>query len=196
MKRLSFKCENCGKIGERVPSAKRRYCSQPCAYAHRVKLASASKVCEACGESFTVRRSQKTRKCCGFLCAQKLNARKAGRKRSAWSSRRGKQPGGEYSPNTYIKLNGRHYHRIVAEKKLGRPLRPGEIVHHIDGNRRNNDPDNLAIITQSQHARIHGTKNRKCSIPGCERKHSARGYCELHWRRIKKGIPPSRYRKL
>lgn len=58
----------------------------------------------------------------------------------------------------YIKRKGRHEHRIVAEAKLGRPLEPSEIVHHIDGNKQNNAPENLAVMTQSEHVRIHFTK--------------------------------------
>lgn len=41
------------------------------------------------------------------------------------------------------------------EEKLGRSLQPGEIVHHIDGNKRNNSPENLMVMTQSEHARLH-----------------------------------------
>jgi len=37
-------------------------------------------------------------------------------------------------------------HRLVMEKKLGRFLDPKEVVHHIDGNRANNHPDNLAMF--------------------------------------------------
>lgn len=56
---------------------------------------------------------------------------------------------------SYEKTYGRHTHRIVAEQNLGRPLQPGEVVHHIDGNKRNNHPGNLQVMTQSEHARIH-----------------------------------------
>lgn len=57
---------------------------------------------------------------------------------------------------TYTKTYGRHTHRIVAEKMLGRKLRKGEVVHHIDGNKRNNDPSNLIVFkTQADHVRYH-----------------------------------------
>lgn len=56
---------------------------------------------------------------------------------------------------TYRKRNGRHEHRVVAEEKLGRPLRSGEIVHHLDGDIHNNDPENLHVTTQGEHIRIH-----------------------------------------
>jgi hypothetical protein len=54
-------------------------------------------------------------------------------------------------------MNGLVYeHQIVAEKKIGRPLKCGEIVHHKDRNRSNNDEENILIFaSHSDHAAFH-----------------------------------------
>lgn len=47
-------------------------------------------------------------------------------------------------------------HRLVMEQHLGRPLLKSEVVHHIDGNKRNNAIDNLQLATShSEHRRLH-----------------------------------------
>lgn len=57
---------------------------------------------------------------------------------------------------TYPKVGARHEHRIVAEAVLGRDLAPGEVVHHIDLNKHNAHPSNLAVFPdQSHHMRCH-----------------------------------------
>lgn len=60
------------------------------------------------------------------------------------------------SARVYVKTGRRHTHRVVAEQALGLPLSSAEVVHHIDGNRMNNAPSNLAVMpSQSDHARCH-----------------------------------------
>lgn len=65
---------------------------------------------------------------------------------------------GDIKPSTYKKYYGKHEHRVVVEKEIGRALTSDEIVHHIDGDKHNNSPDNLMIVTRSEHAKIHFAK--------------------------------------
>jgi hypothetical protein len=53
-------------------------------------------------------------------------------------------------------------HRWVVEQREGRYLRPGEVVHHIDGDHTNNDSDNLIIFpSQKAHAAYHAREKGK-----------------------------------
>lgn len=49
-------------------------------------------------------------------------------------------------------------HQAVAEGKIGRPLRSDEVVHHVNGDKLDNRPENLAVMTRSEHMRLHATK--------------------------------------
>lgn len=59
-------------------------------------------------------------------------------------------------------VNGRDTlkHRLVMEIIIGRKLDTNECVHHKDGNKLNNDPDNLEIIYRSDHSVLHNTTTR------------------------------------
>lgn len=63
-------------------------------------------------------------------------------------------------------------HIIVAEKKLGRKLKNDEVVHHLDKNRSNNNPDNLIVfINTSEHIAFH----QGCNIIGYK---DGSAYCD------------------
>jgi hypothetical protein len=46
-------------------------------------------------------------------------------------------------------------HRVVASRMLGRPLRRDEHVHHINGIKTDNRPENLQVMSQQAHRKLH-----------------------------------------
>lgn len=63
-----------------------------------------------------------------------------------------------YIPNHHLanKSGIVYEHEMIAEMILGRKLKKGEIVHHEDFNRANNDPQNLKVFkTLKDHAAFH-----------------------------------------
>jgi len=46
-------------------------------------------------------------------------------------------------------------HRRVIEKKLGRPIKKGCEVHHINKNKNDNRPNNLVELNKNQHRKLH-----------------------------------------
>ncbi len=53
------------------------------------------------------------------------------------------------------KIAGKHIYAYVVESKYNRAMEPGERVHHVDFNLQNNQPENLVIVSMSQHSKLH-----------------------------------------
>ncbi len=50
---------------------------------------------------------------------------------------------------------GRPEHSVIMERHIGRKLRKGEVVHHINGIKTDNRIENLQLMTSSEHSRLH-----------------------------------------
>lgn len=63
---------------------------------------------------------------------------------------------------------------LIMEENLGRLLTDNEVVHHIDGNKLNNNLVNLQLLTISEHAKLHAKENKaekkllKCPVCGID----------------------------
>lgn len=56
-------------------------------------------------------------------------------------------------------------HILVMEQKLGRLLKDSEVVHHIDEDKTNNNPDNLAVFSShGEHTRFHNLERSTAKV--------------------------------
>lgn len=72
-----------------------------------------------------------------------------------------------------IKVEGRTVllHRHVVEQQLGRKLLRSEQVHHRNGDRYDNRPENLEVLDAAAHQALHKQKHprvKSCAICGSE----------------------------
>jgi len=144
VERIGLVCAECGTHYERLacqikPSAK-NYCSKACV--GKSKRHGSTLFCALCDSPFYRAIAEqdigeKVNQFCSKACYhdyREINTK----------------------DSTYKKIGTMHAHRFVAESVLGRSLLDGEVVHHIDLDKHNNDPLNLCVFpNQSTHARCH-----------------------------------------
>jgi endogenous inhibitor of DNA gyrase (YacG/DUF329 family) len=156
MKTLKVVCNQCEKIVYRSPSSKAKFCSQKCYWDSITGVKKKpNKPCAYCGKNLTghQRRKGYAKYCsrqCYFDHKKKPFIIKKGYKKIL-------------IPN-HPRSDGKGYvfeHIIILENKLGRPLKNGEVGHHIDKNKRNNDPENLSVFkNHSLHMRVCHTSSK------------------------------------
>lgn len=163
------KCAYCGKVINRKPSQIKRsaasYCSPEC---HRQAMKKGTTVqCDWCGKPFykppSAMRSEAN------LCSAACRDLWLGRRNVVVMNKPGHSKGHKAphltrlnckrNPAARLATNpsrvSSYRYRKIAERKIGRKLRPGEVVHHINGNRSDNRPENLQVMTRSEHSRLH-----------------------------------------
>lgn len=58
-------------------------------------------------------------------------------------------------------------HRLNGEEMVGRPLKPGEQVHHVrEGEKAVNTPENLEVLTVQEHRKRHRKSDKGLRDPG------------------------------
>jgi uncharacterized protein (DUF1330 family) len=90
--------------------------------------------------------------------------RKRGSEHNAWKGGRWKHKSGYiqvYAPDhPAASMDGYvPEHRLIVEKQLGRFLTRAEHVHHINGVKDDNRPENLIALPHAEHTRMHSAKS-------------------------------------
>ncbi|WP_218569023.1 HNH endonuclease [Pseudomonas sp. A-1] len=135
-------CEACGKPFERKYKAQRA-CSYECG--NRLKEANRACTCKQCGAAF-IRPHGKQQMYCSRRCS--MLARGGGKANGPYRHPEGHELR-HSSGYVQQKVGGKWImqHRLVMEQVLGRPLLPTERVHHKNGQRDDNRPENLELWT-------------------------------------------------
>lgn len=174
-KRIKIHCGMCKELFEYVVNRPRKYCSQQCAgkirkkdkitkickyckeqFEHRscvnTKFCSvlcagefhktrSNKICELCGTKFYP--AKKTSKYCSLDCKYNVYQRKCYKSVSLKDLHQDEQ---ELFRPMFGKKGSCSEHRYVMAKKVHRPLKTTEIVHHLNGNKRDNRIENLELL--------------------------------------------------
>ena len=108
------------------------------------------KKCEACGSTFRPYRI--TSRFCSRPCAWSKNGGHNKKPESWWKNSKGYIEGRIWlEDGTQIQVKA---HRFIAEGILGRPLLSSEDVHHKNGVKHDNRPENLEVIDHGDHSTL------------------------------------------
>ena len=131
---MKYICEQCDQKFKAPPSQNARFCNRDCYDDFRKGIYECDN-CKRIFERFKCRTKKYKRNLCSRKCHRKF-IEKSVKNQPAFK-------------------NGVASYRKIIEEHFNKKLKPNEIIHHVDGNRINNDIENLKITTRSEHPNLH-----------------------------------------
>lgn len=132
-------------------------------------------ICQKCNKEFTKNKHAKIAYFCNdcryincIICSEKikLNTNQLQSGKAKYCSHKCEKflSKGRFFKNGYVCVKSNHpknyegyyyEHLLIMENHINRYLEDNEIVHHKDGNRANNQIENLELMTRSEHGKLH-----------------------------------------
>lgn len=158
---MKNKCKTCGLVFEFKPDKthKGKYCSRKCYIKGRWgKGRKIIKQCEICNKDFKTYKSVNKR-FCSRQCKVKWQKTITGSIHPAYKGiiNYGNGYNALFMPQ-HPQSDSKGYvleHRYIMETKLGRFLEKEEIVHHLNGDKKDNNLSNLELTNNKDHSRRH-----------------------------------------
>ena len=146
-------CPVCKKLFS-PRTSKDKYCSRPCYYQMKKIRGDYPRWTQEMKESLSIKYQGTGNPMFGKISKYR------GKKRPEFSgSKHWNYKGGYITKDGYLSIcvNGKEIglHKYLLEIKLGRKLTKNEVAHHIDGNKLNNDINNIQLMTRSEHIKHH-----------------------------------------
>lgn len=186
--KLKVRCDYCGIEFEREKSRihNRNYCSRKClGAANGLRLKKHKKmICDYCGQEFEYIKRHENRNrhfFCSRECSYKFKEKKV-TVECDWCGRTllRKQSDVKRNNNNFCSFDcyrdyknfveegsynqttdGKAVYRRVYEVAHGVKLHSNNEIHHIDGDHTNNSIENLALMSKSEHSKIHSTEKER-----------------------------------
>jgi hypothetical protein len=128
------------------------------------------KICKWCGQKAEQDRRNRVRNFCSKACASRWTAKNRSTTKGFTITSRGYRMLHKPEHPNATRYGYVMEHRLVMEVELNRLLLPTEVVHHKDGNRLNNDPSNLEVLTKLKHDKLPKRRTGTIHCPHCDEK--------------------------